>query len=332
MFGQEGYATGGSTVFGLAEWLFSNHGLTLQATKTKILPVSRYINEVISTPEENLTDRDNVISLLRETTKDSQYEDEEREEDEDPDDVEVDSLLEQLQGYDLKGMFIGSISDQTLVDYEMVRYVLTRLPRIRGADENLKLENLGACSRQCKCFCIQQPNISHGTSYRSSNFSAAEKRRIAKKLLRPLKSKRNRPPAYYAMWILYIFTTSKDWDHVSDIVALYRHATSDVVKRYASLAIAVGGTRSEALVVKEGPIQCVKSPASCNSMCVKSSWVAMNVGTGNLAIRLSVLSRNISSGETRTCDSALLNQLLSILGVRLEELNAGTFIQWSFFI
>ena len=239
-----------STVFGLAEWLISNHGLTLQATKTKILPVSRYINEVISTPEENLTDRDNVISLLRETTKDSQYEDEEREEDEDPDDVEVDSLLEQLQGYDLKGMFIGSISDQTLVDYEMVRYVLTRLPRIRGADENLKLEILELVLDNAM---LLYPAAEYIARYILSfeQFSAAEKRRIAKKLLRPLKSKRNRPPAYYAMWILYIFTTSKDWDHVSDIVALYRHATSDVVKRYASLAIAVGGTRSEALVVKE---------------------------------------------------------------------------------
>ena len=224
--------------------------LTLQATKTKILPVSRYINEIISTPEENLTDRDNVISLLRETTKDSQYEDEYREEDEDPDDVEVDSLLEQLQGYDLKGMFVGSISDQTLVDYEMVRYVLSRLPRIRGADENLKLEILELVLDNAN---LLYPAAEYIARYILSfeQFSATEKRRIAKKLLRPLKSKRNRPPAYYAMWILYIFTTSKDWGHVSDIVALYRNTTSDVLKRYASLAIAVGGTRSEALVVKD---------------------------------------------------------------------------------
>ena len=45
----------------------------------------------------------------------------------------------------------------------------------------------------------------------------------------------------------------------------------------------------------------------------------MNVGTGNLAIRLSVLSRNISSGETQIGDSALSNKVLSILGVRLEK-------------
>ena len=147
-------------------------------------------------------------------------------------------------------MFIDSISDQTLVDYEMVRYVLSRLPRIRGADENLKLEILELVLDNA---ILLYPAAEYIAQYILSfeQFSAAEKKRIAKKLLKPLKSKRNRPPAYYAMWILYIFTTSKDWDHVSDIVALYRHATSDVVKRYAALAIAVGGTRSEALVVKD---------------------------------------------------------------------------------
>ena len=53
------------------------------------------------------------------------------------------------------------------------------------------------------------------------------------------------------MWILYIFSTSEDWNHAGDIVALYQQSTSEVVKRYAALAIAVGGTRSAALVVKD---------------------------------------------------------------------------------
>jgi hypothetical protein len=53
------------------------------------------------------------------------------------------------------------------------------------------------------------------------------------------------------MWILYIFSTSADWNHVGDIVSLYQRSTSEVVKRYAALAIAVCGSRSEALVVKD---------------------------------------------------------------------------------
>ena len=53
------------------------------------------------------------------------------------------------------------------------------------------------------------------------------------------------------MWMLYIFSTSEDWNHVKDIIAIYQNSTSDVVKRYAALAIAKGGTRSEALVIKD---------------------------------------------------------------------------------
>ncbi|MCZ6606147.1 MAG: RNA-directed DNA polymerase [Alphaproteobacteria bacterium] len=101
-----------SALFELAEWLFSNHGLTLQSAKTKILPVSRYINEVLSKPEENLTDRDHVISLLRETGGGGEYEDELP--DEELDENEVEAKLHQLQGYDLRGMFVESISDQAL--------------------------------------------------------------------------------------------------------------------------------------------------------------------------------------------------------------------------
>ena len=82
-------------------------------------------------------------------------------------------------------------------------------------------------------------------------FSNKGKKKIAKKLLKSLKSKRNPPPDYFTMWILHIFSTSQDWNHASDIVELYRRTTSEVVKRYAALAVAVCGSRSEALVVKD---------------------------------------------------------------------------------
>ena len=239
-----------STVFELAEWLFANHGLTLQSSKTKILPASRYISEVISTPEENLTDRDKVISLLRETAGHPEYVDKETTNEEEPDDEAVETLLEQFQGYDLKGMFIASISDQTLVDYEMVRYVLTRLPRIPGADEALKLDILDLVLDNAN---LLYPAAEYIARYILSfrQLSKTMKRRIAKKLLNPLKSKRNPPPAYYAMWILSIFSTSEEWNHAGDIVALYQQSTSEVVRRYAALAIATGGTRSTSLAVKD---------------------------------------------------------------------------------
>ena len=238
-----------STVFELAEWLYTNHGLTLQSSKTKIIPVSSYLAEIISTPEENLTDRDKVISFLRETAEDIDYEDEYDGDQSANDDV-VDAMLDQLQGYDLKEMFIDSISNEALIDYKMVRYVLTRLPRIPGAEESLKSEILELVLDNASLF---YPVSEYVAKYVLSfnNLSIADKRRIGRKLLSPIRSRRHPPPPYYIMWILYIFSTSEDWNFVSNIVSLYQQSTSEVIKRYAALAIAGGGTRADALVVKD---------------------------------------------------------------------------------
>ena len=84
-----------------------------------------------------------------------------------------------------------------------------------------------------------------------TNLTKNEKKKIAKKLLNPLIRKRNSPPDYYAMWMLYVFSTSEDWNHIKDIIKIYQNSTSEVVKRYAALAIAKSGTRSEALVIKD---------------------------------------------------------------------------------
>lgn len=240
-----------STVFDLGEWLYTNHGLTLQTAKTKILPVERYIGEVLSKPDDTLTDRDLVISLLR-GAGDHDYDDDDDEEEQDdggPDEEDVDDLMQRLQAYDLRSMFMDAISDESLVDYEMVRYVLRRLPGFPGAEE-LKSEIL--------TLVLNSASLLYPAAEYMANFvidlgeiSKAEKAKVAAKLLKPLKSKRHTPPEYYAMWILHIFSTSADWNHVGDIVSLYQQSTSDVVKRYAALAIAVCGTRAEALVVKD---------------------------------------------------------------------------------
>ena len=237
-----------SALFQLAEWLITNHGLTLQSAKTKILPVSRYVNEVLSKPEENLTDRDHVISLLRKTGGEGDYEDEPT--DEEPDENEVEERVQQLHGFDLYGMFVKSISDQALVDYEIVKYVLTRLPRIAGADDVLRTSLLKLVIANAE---LLYPVAEFVAKYVLSfeNISNSERKRIAKKLLSPLKSKRNRPPDYYAMWVLYIFSTSEHWNQITDVIDIYQSTTSEIVKRYAALAVAVCGSRAEALIVKD---------------------------------------------------------------------------------
>ena len=239
-----------STLFDLGEWLFSNHGLTLQASKTKILPVSRYLSEVIATPEDALTDRDRVIAILREATDELEYGDEGEHEGEEFDEALVQEYLEILQGLDLKGMLEDSISDQALVDYEMVRYVLTRLPRMPAANERFKTGILQLVLENAD---LLYPAAEFIAQYVLSlrGLSRSDKKVIAKSLLKPLKRRTNPPPMYYAMWVLHIFSTSEDWGHMSDIAAIYQKSNSEIVKRYAALAIAEGGARATALAVKD---------------------------------------------------------------------------------
>ena len=234
-----------STLFKLGEWLYAQHGLTLQSAKTKILPVQRFLNEILVKPEQNLSDRDHAVNFLKKLGATGYEENDEEDLDEDA----IQETLEQLQGFDLHGMITESISDTSLVDYEIVNYVLTRLPRMPENINHLKQDVLNIVIDNAE---LLYPSSEQVAKYIASftGLPKSEKKKIAKKLLKPLKNIMNPPPTYYAMWVLYIFTTSEDWNQINEIAHLYQNTTSEVIKRYAALAIAKGGSRSEALIIK----------------------------------------------------------------------------------
>jgi len=237
-----------SVLFGLGEWLFSNHGLTLQAAKTRIIPVARYKRDVLHKHDSQLTDRDTVVNTLRDFK--SGYEGSDDDEQDEPDDTQVENVLAVLQSADLKGMLESSLKDTALVDYEAVVYALAKLPRIPGAPAELKRDVLELVIKNAALLYPVAEQIARYV-LTFDDLTPVERKRIARKLLRPLKSKRNPPPPYFAMWILHVFASSEDWNHAHDIIELYKHSTSEVIKRQAALAIHVSGDRSEALVVKE---------------------------------------------------------------------------------
>ena len=235
-------------LFSLGEWLYNQHGLTLQSAKTKILPTQRFHDEILKKPEENLTDRDFAISILRDIEA-TGYEDEWGEESE-LNEEEIEQTLQQLQSLDLIEMLKKTISDVTLVDYEVINYVLTRLPRMPDAIDGIKEQVLDLIIDNAE---LLYPSSEQIAKYIVSfnDLPKNDKKKIAKKLLKPLKSKHNTPPDYYAMWVLYVFSTSDDWNQITDIIKLFQTTSSEVVKRYAALAIAKGGSRAEALVIKD---------------------------------------------------------------------------------
>lgn len=238
-----------SVLFALGEWLFSKHGLTLQSAKTKILTIDDYRREYLFDHDEQLTDRDTVVNMLRDFRVG--YEDPEDDDGEDDmDEAEVEEALAILQGTDLKGMLEASLADTTLVDYQAVTFALTKLPRIPGAPPELKREVLHLVIDNAE---LLYPVAEHIATYVLSfdDLTKTEQKQIATKLLKPLKSKRRPPPPYYAMWVLHIFASAPEWNHAQDIVKLYSQSTSEVIKRFASLAIYSSGTRAQALAVKD---------------------------------------------------------------------------------
>ncbi len=235
-----------SVLFGLGEWLFSNHGLTLQSAKTKILFIDHYKSEVLFRHEAKLTERDTVVTMLRDFR--IAYEDEE--DHQEPDEEEVEKALAVLQGTDLKGMLETSLANTALVDYEAVVYALTKLPGIPGAPADLKREVLDLVIDNAELlYPVAEQIAKYVLSF--DDLTRAEQKRIAVKLLKPLKSRRRPPPPYYAMWVLHIFARAPEWNHARDIVTLYAESTSEVVKRHAALAVHSSGNRSEVLAIKD---------------------------------------------------------------------------------
>ncbi len=235
-----------SVLFALGEWLFLKHGLTLQSAKTKILTIDNYRREYLFDHGDQLTDRDTVVNMLR----DFRVGYEGSEDEDDMDEEEIAKALAVLQGTDLKGMLEASLADTTLVDYEAVTFALTKLPRIAGAPAHLKREVLHLVIDNAE---LLYPVAEHIATYVLSfdDLTSGEQKQIARKLLKPLKSKRTPPPPYYAMWILHIFASAPAWNHAQDIIKLYSESTSEIVKRFAALAIHSSGTRSQALALKD---------------------------------------------------------------------------------
>ncbi len=87
------------------------------------------------------------------------------------------------------------------------------------------------------------------------NFEELNKTRrnqIAKTFLRPIKKHvKHPPPEFYIMWILSIFSDLPSWNHAIDILGVYTNTKSEVVKRYAALALATTGKRPQALHLKD---------------------------------------------------------------------------------
>lgn len=232
-----------STLFRLGEELYTKHGLTLQSAKTSIFPIAEFRQQHLLDHDESLTGRDAVIRMLREAGDDYDSGSE-------PTEEEIADALATFQSEDVVGILRSSMQDTSLVDYQAVTYALTKIPRIPGSPPDLKRNILDLITDNAE---LLYPVAEHVAYYVLSfdDLTASERRNIARKLLKPLQSRRKPPPPSYAMWILHIFASGSEWNHAPQIMKLYNETRSEVVKRAAALAIQCSGSRAQAVTIRD---------------------------------------------------------------------------------
>jgi hypothetical protein len=152
--------------------------------------------------------------------------------------AEVDAL-------NLAEMLEDALSPDQVIDYSEVNFILGRLSALKRPDLiPIVLKNIKRLYP-----------VAHSVAVFFQGFDALpsrDRKRIAKALIDPLVANRKpKPPVYYAIWILHLFSQNIAWNHADDLLNIFREHPSQIVKRYAALALSSSGSRAHALVLKE---------------------------------------------------------------------------------
>lgn len=218
----------------LGETLFLNHGLTLQTAKTRVMSAAHYSEKYLTLH----SDKEENRRKLFETLGDSIYEELCY------DDLDADQKKE-IDAYNLVGMLTEALGEGDNVDYQEVSFILGRLSSLQKPELiSPVLENLERLYP-----------VAHAVASFFREFKSLEKEKykeIGEALLRPLsEADETRPSEFYVIWALHTFAQHDKWDHGEDLLRVFRETNSDVVRRYAALALAMSGTRAQAVKIKE---------------------------------------------------------------------------------
>lgn len=218
----------------LGETLFLNHGLTLQTAKTKVMTASEYIEKHLTLHSEKEQTRRRLFeilgdSLYENTSYDDLNEDQKKE-------IDSYNLVEMLQ----EALLVGEN-----VDYQEVTFILGRLSSLQKPELiSIVLENLE------RLYPVSEAVSAFFKEFKG--LEPSEYERIGSVLLGPvLNDAETRASEFYVIWILDIFAQHELWDHGDELLRIFRQTSSDTVRRYAALALAKSGSRSQALAMKE---------------------------------------------------------------------------------
>jgi hypothetical protein len=225
----------------LGETLFTNHGLTLQTAKTKILKGGEYVEQYLTTHTKKEEERRKLLDLVGDYDESMSYDDMSEEQQR-----EIDAM-------NLSEMLTDALAEGQNVDFREVSFVLGRLSALENPELiPIVLNNLERLAP-----------VAHSIAAFFKKFSSMEdatRKEASTALLDPILRSSKYASEYYTIWVLSIFADSPVWDHAESLLRILREARSDAVRRYAALALGTSGSRAQVVHVKQ-------YVASASSLC-----------------------------------------------------------------
>ena len=212
----------------LADILWKNHGLTLEAQKTQIMPVEGFEQRYFRSGREAELKRlsDSFADLLDQMGLDTWYEDIDYDDLDDVQKANIDAL-------NLEGMLIEQLNCED-IDIQVTRFVLRRLSQLKdpvGAD--MVLTSID------KLYPIFADVVRYLDSLK--HLTKDERRDTGKKILDLIDDSIVSHLEYHRMYLLNLFATNSEWDNVQGLTALLSQFTDHFTKRKVILALGKSG-------------------------------------------------------------------------------------------
>lgn len=208
----------------LADILHKNHGLTLQQSKTQILPAEDFTTRYLSTPIDREMDSlyEKFALLVEELELDTAYEE-----------FEYDDLNEEQQelidSLNLVDLLKEEVSKDA-PDLPVIRFCLRRLGQL--GDENA-IDDIFEHIESITPVFVEIVEYFSKLRHLNSN----SKSRLGGKMLDLLNDSMLSALPYHRMWILQLFTESTEWDNENRFQALYNDEIDQACRRKLILAM-----------------------------------------------------------------------------------------------
>jgi hypothetical protein len=216
----------------LGETLFTNHGLTLQTAKTRILKGTEYIDRYLTTHSAKEEGRRKLLELVGDYDEAVSYDDMNEEQ------------KREIDAMNLSEMLTDALAEGENVDFREVSFILGRLSALEKPELiPIVLNNIERLAP-----------VAHSIAAFFRKFSSLEdttRNQAATLLLDPILRNSKYASEYYAIWVLSIFANNAHWNHAESLLKILRETRSDAVRRFSALALATSGTRAQVVHVRQ---------------------------------------------------------------------------------